>query len=136
MFASKWWLMGFCFFLFFSIKIGQTYITLFRCMVVFHSLSSVWHGAPLSCLHTKRNLENRKTLTSIQIMNSVSLSSTTIVNSVGIFNDNVVMNSNFREQYWVAKCFLWILLGWTLIYMDNVGSITLPQFFSSTWMYE
>jgi hypothetical protein len=44
-----------------------------------------------------RNLENKKRLTLVQLMNSVSLDSKSIVNSVGIFNDIVAMNSIFKE---------------------------------------
>jgi hypothetical protein len=36
----------------------------------------------------RRNLEDKKTLTLIWLMNSAGLNSKIIVNSVGIFNDN------------------------------------------------
>jgi hypothetical protein len=44
-----------------------------------------------------RNLENKKKLTLVQIMNSFSMNNKNIVNSVGIFNNSVVMNNNFKE---------------------------------------
>ena len=44
-----------------------------------------------------RNLENRKKLTFVRLMNNVSLNSKNIVNSVGIFSDSVAMNIIFKE---------------------------------------
>ena len=64
------------------------------CSIIF----SMSYGPPLSYLHG-RNLENKK-LMPVWIMNNANLISKNIVYSVGIFNDNVVMNSNFREQHW------------------------------------
>ena len=46
---------------------------------------------------TRRNLENKKKLAPVRIMNSASLISKNIVNSVGIFNKSDAMNSNLRE---------------------------------------
>ena len=45
----------------------------------------------------RRNLENRKKLTPIGIMNSSGLYSKNIVNTLGIFNDSANINNNFRE---------------------------------------
>ena len=44
-----------------------------------------------------RNLENRKELTPVQIMNSTSFNSKNIVHGVSIFNDSATMNNTFRE---------------------------------------
>jgi hypothetical protein len=44
-----------------------------------------------------RNLENRKKLTPVGIMNSIGLYSKNIVNTLGIFNDSANINNNFRE---------------------------------------
>ena len=46
-----------------------------------------------------RNLENRKNMTPIQIMNSVGLNSMNIVHNVGIINDNFAMNIILIELY-------------------------------------
>ena len=46
-----------------------------------------------------RNLENRKNMTPIQIMNSVGLNSMNIVHNVGIINDNFAMNNILIELY-------------------------------------
>jgi hypothetical protein len=46
---------------------------------------------------TGRNLENKKKLTLVQIMNSVGMKSMSIGNRVGIFDDSVAMNSIFNE---------------------------------------
>jgi hypothetical protein len=45
----------------------------------------------------RRNLENRKKLTPVRMMNGVSLISKNMMNSVGIFNESVSMNRNFIE---------------------------------------
>jgi hypothetical protein len=45
----------------------------------------------------RRNLENKKELTSIRIMNNTGLNTNKIMNSVGIFDDNVVMSSEVKE---------------------------------------
>ena len=47
-----------------------------------------------------RNLENKKKLMQVRIMNSARLNSKNIVNIVGIFNDSSIMNNIFREKYW------------------------------------
>ena len=46
---------------------------------------------------TRRNLENKKKLAPVQIMNNASLISKNIVNSVSIFNKSDAMNSYLRE---------------------------------------
>ena len=45
----------------------------------------------------ERDLENRKQLPLVQIINSVCINSMNIVNSVGNFNDIASMNSVFNE---------------------------------------
>ena len=66
------------------------------------------------------------------------MSSKNIVKSVGIFNGSIVMLSIFvnntemnivyyklcRDEQW----FLWIVTTWTMIYVNNVESTTLPKF--------
>ena len=47
-----------------------------------------------------RNLENKKKLMQVQIMNSARLNSKNIVNIVGIFNDSSTMNNIFRGKHW------------------------------------
>ena len=44
-----------------------------------------------------KNLENKKKLTPMWIMNSVDVFSENIVNNVSIFSDDVAMNSIFIE---------------------------------------
>ena len=44
-----------------------------------------------------RNLENKKKLMPLQIMNIAGMKSKNIANSVNIFSDNVVMTSTFNE---------------------------------------
>ena len=44
-----------------------------------------------------RNLENRKKLTLVRIMNCVGMNSKDIVNNVEVFSGSVVMNSIFNE---------------------------------------
>ena len=44
-----------------------------------------------------RNLENRKNLIMVQIMNSASFNSKNILNSVGMFNDIDIINNKFME---------------------------------------
>ena len=45
-----------------------------------------------------RNIENKKKLMLLGLMNSVHmLNSKSIMNSVGIFSDSATMNSNFNE---------------------------------------
>ena len=39
-------------------------------------------------------------------MNSVGLNGLKIVNNVSIFNDSVVINSHFKDQYGDEQCFL------------------------------
>ena len=46
---------------------------------------------------TGRNLENRKKLTLVRIMNSANMNSKNIVNNVGTSDDSVAMNSNFKD---------------------------------------
>jgi hypothetical protein len=46
-----------------------------------------------------RNLEDRKKVTLVQIMNSACLSSKNIMNNVGIFNGSTTTNSIFSELY-------------------------------------
>ena len=58
----------------------------------------------------ERNLEKRKKLTSIQIMNNVSMSSNIVVNSTGmnsanIFNEHAATNS-ISEKYLDEQRFL------------------------------
>ena len=65
---------------------SETIITLFNCMVVFHSIFSIWHGQPLSYLHGKN-------LSPVQIMNSDGMNSKNIVKNVGITNDSVDMHN-------------------------------------------
>ena len=44
-----------------------------------------------------RNLENRKKLTHVRIMNRVGMNNKNVVNSVFLFNDSVAMNSISSE---------------------------------------
>lgn len=44
-----------------------------------------------------RNLENRKNVMLVQIMNSVGVNGNIIIVVVGILNDNVAMNSIYGE---------------------------------------
>ena len=46
-----------------------------------------------------RNLENKKKLTLVQIMNSVGMNSKNIIYNVSIFNDHAIMSSIFNEHY-------------------------------------
>ena len=103
------------------------FIPLFSCMVVFHSISIIWHGHPLSCLHG-RNSKNRKKLMLVRIMNSVGMNSKNIMNNIKIFNDSAIMNNIFNEWYKEKQFFLWIMLGWIIILVNSVGSIILPKF--------
>ena len=41
----------------------------------------------------------------------VNTNSKNVVNSVSIFNDNVAMNSDFKEWKWDKQCFMCIVLG-------------------------
>ena len=43
----------------------------------------------------RRNLENKKKLMPVRIMNSAGMNSKNIVNNVSIFSDGVAMNSDF-----------------------------------------
>ena len=56
------------------------------------------------------------------------MNSKNVVNNVGIFNDNVVVNSVFSEQYEDEQCLLWIMSGWTMILVNSAGSVTPPKF--------
>ena len=47
----------------------------------------------------EKNLENRKKLILVRILNSMSLYGNNIMNSVNTFNDVSIINSNVREQY-------------------------------------
>ena len=63
-----------------------------------------------------RDLENRKKLMPIWMMNSAGLCSKNIMNSAGIFNDNVSinnigMNSVSWDYYWDDWLFLCMVLG-------------------------
>ena len=71
-------------------------ITLFTCIVVFHSIFSIQHGPPLFYLHGKKLKKSEEIDTGMK-MNSASLNSKNVVNYVGIFNDSVVMNSSFMD---------------------------------------
>jgi hypothetical protein len=44
-----------------------------------------------------RNLENRKKLMPVQIMNNVDLNSMNIMNNVSTFNDSDTMNNIFKD---------------------------------------
>ena len=44
-----------------------------------------------------RNLENRKKLMPVRIMNNANMNNENIVNSVGMFNDSYAPNSSTRE---------------------------------------
>lgn len=44
-----------------------------------------------------RNLENRKKLTLVQIMNNAGFNNKNIVNNDSIFNDSVVINNIFKK---------------------------------------
>ena len=101
-------------------------ITLLNCVVVFHSIFSIWHGPPLSYLH-ERNLENRKKLALVRITNSAGMDTMNIVNNVGIFNDSAAMNSVFREWCRDEHCIMWIVLEWIMIHVNSVGSKTPPK---------
>ena len=59
----------------------------------------------------EKNLENRKKLILVRILNSMSLYGNNIMNSVNTFNDVSIINSNVREQYWDEQHFLWIVPG-------------------------
>lgn len=52
----------------------------------------IWHMT-----WAAKNLENKKKLTPMWIMNSVDVFSENIVNNVGTFSDDVAMNSIFIE---------------------------------------
>ena len=67
-------------------------ITLFSCMVVFHLAIDM--GLRYLTL-MRRNLENKKKLMPVRIMNSAGMNSKNIVNNVSIFSDGVAMNSDF-----------------------------------------
>ena len=45
----------------------------------------------------RRNLENKKELMPVQIMDSACMNSTNIVSSIGIFGENATMNIVFSE---------------------------------------
>ena len=47
----------------------------------------------------EKNLENKKKLMPVRILNSVCLISKNIVNNVGIYNESDAMNSSFKEGY-------------------------------------
>ena len=65
-------------------------------MVVFHSILA--HDMDVQYLiFMGRNLENKKKLMPLQIMNIAGMKSKNIANSVNIFSDNVVMTSTFNE---------------------------------------
>ena len=69
-------------------------------MVVFHSIFNICCGPPLSYLH-ERNLENKKKLMLLQIMNNDGLNSKNIVNCVSTFNDIyilIVIQGNNHEM--------------------------------------
>jgi len=53
-----------------------------------------------------RNLENRKKLMFIQIMENAFMNLMNIVNSVGSFSDSVAMNNIFNEYCWNEQSFL------------------------------
>lgn len=57
------------------------------------------------------DLEDRKKLLKVWLMNSVGLINMTIVNSVGIFDESVAMNSNFKERFCDEQCILVNVLG-------------------------
>ena len=66
-------------------------ITLFSCMVVF-TLYLAYDMDLHYLTFMGRNLENKKRLMLMQIMNNVGMNSENIVIVVGIFNDNALMN--------------------------------------------
>jgi hypothetical protein len=75
-----------------------------------------------------RNLENKKYLTPVRIMNSAGLIHKNIVNSVDIFNENDANKSNLRQLNWDEQCFLRIFLGRTIFHAHSAGSIAPPKF--------
>jgi hypothetical protein len=111
----------------FTPMIGVT--TLFSCMVVFHCIFSIWHGSPLSYLHG-RNLESKKKLMPIRMMNSAGMNNINIVNNIDISSDNVVLNSIFSHYYHNEQCFIWSERGWTIICVNSARSITPLKFTS------
>jgi hypothetical protein len=104
-------------------------ITLFDCIVVFHSIFSIWHGLPLSYLHKKKLRIEEETDVGTY---SASMNSKNIVTSVGIFNDSdaidIILLKNINEKW-----FLGIVLGWTMILVNSARSITPPKFQNASW---
>ena len=47
---------------------------------------------------------------------------------VGIFSDSAAMNSTSNEKYEDEQRNVWIVSGWTMIHVNNVGSITPTKF--------
>ena len=111
----------------FTPMIGVT--TLFSYMVVFHCIFSIWHGSPLSYLRG-RNLEIKKKLMPIWMINSAGMNNINIVNNVNIFNDNFAFNSILSHYYQNEKCFIWSEPGWTMICVNSARSITPLKFTS------
>ena len=66
----------------------------------------------------RRNLENRRKLTPIRIM---------------IVLLQIIISGN---NNWFEHCFLQMVLGWTVIRMHSVGSISPLKFSSSPWMHK
>ena len=84
----------------------------------------------------RKNLENKKKLTPVEIMNSANMTHKNIVSTFSIHNDSATVNNSFGEYCWYQQLFQGILSSRRVIPTHSVGSITPPKFPSSIQMYK
>lgn len=92
--------MKFCFVLFVLCRVQGESITLFNCTVVcpcYKLLDLASNMGLHNLTFMAINLENRKKLAPVRIMNSVGSNSKNVVNSVDMFNDMDATISNYME---------------------------------------
>jgi hypothetical protein len=94
----------------------MTYIKLFNYMIVFHFVLASDMGLHYLTF-MERNLENKKELTLIWIMNCVNMIIRNIVNNANVSKDHATMNNkNIMNNMSIPM----IMLLWIVILMNNM----------------